>query len=142
MCVPLPPPPCLTLYRWARAEGCAIRREESLWDSHSKEESSHKWDPTPKRIEILLWVGSLQILACPLAVPCPPRLRVFGRLWYCPETSGTFQDLRGPFSTIPGPSEMVLGCSGTLWTTSGTLWDCFGTFQNYLDRFLAHPGYS
>ena len=137
MCVPLPP--WLTLYRWPRAWGCAIRREESQWNSHSKEESSHKWDPTPKRIAILLWVGSLQISASPLGVPCPPKAK---GVW-------TPMVLSRNFWKLPGPSRTILGHSGTFRdgfgmfrTTSRTFWGCFGMFRSYLDRFRAHLSYS
>ena len=93
----------------AKGLGLSIRREESLWDSHSKEESSHKWEPTPKRIAMLLWVGFLQILASPLGVPLPPRLRVFRRLWYYPETSESFRDGFGLFRNHPDYFRNLLG---------------------------------
>ena len=70
-------------------------------ESESKEDSSHMWRPT--------------ISACPL------RIRVVGRIWYCPETCGTFQNLPGPAGTILGHS--------------GTFRDGFGTFQNLLEHF-------
>ena len=68
----------------------------------------------------------------PLWGALPPRLKVFGRLWYCPETSVTFRKLPGPFSPIPGPFGMVLGCSGTFQTVlvcSGAIWIGFGLIR-------------
>ena len=58
----------------------------------------------------------------------PPRLRVFGHLWYYPETSRSFQDHSRPFRDLPGwfwdvpePFGTVSGCSGTIWIGSGLI---------------------
>ena len=108
-------------------------REQSLWDSHSKEESSHKWDPTPKRIAILLWGRIPPNFGQPHWSALPPKAKgvwapmvLFRNFQSLSEASKTFQDLPRPFSAIPGPSGMVLGYSGLLPKPFGTVLGCSG----------------
>jgi hypothetical protein len=115
---------------------------ESPWDSYSQRESFPLGSLSPRRTPPHLWRPHHQISASPLGVPCPPRLRVVGRIWYCPETSGTFQDLPGPFGTILGHSETFRDGFGTFRNLLEHFQDLPGPFSDVLDRFWDDPGYS
>ena len=80
----------------------------------------------PKTIAILLWMGSLQISASPLGVPCPHKAK---GVWAPMVLSGNFRKLPGPSRTIIGHSGMVLGCS----ETSGLLSEPFELFWDVLE---------
>ena len=116
---------------------------ESPWHSYSQRETFPPRSLSPRRTPPLVGRPHHQISASPLGVPCPPRLRVVGRIWYCPETCGTFQKLpepsrtlrdhSRPFWDIPGwfrdisePSGTLSGPFGTVNGRSGTIWIGFG----------------
>ena len=131
--------PFPSLYRWPGAVLVDLGGVESSWDSYSQRETFPPGSLSPRRTPPQVGRPHHQISASPLGVPCPPSLRVVGRIWYCLETCGTFQklpepsrthrdhsrpfrDLLGWFRDIPEPSGTLPRPSGTVFGRSGTIW--------------------
>src|ERR1041385_2122572 len=94
-----------SLYRWPGAVLADLGVVESPWDSYSQRESFPPRSLSPRRTPPQVGRPHHLISARPLGVPCPPRLRVVGRIWYCLETCGTFQKLPEPSRTLRDHSQ-------------------------------------